>query len=224
MAEANNSRLETFCDGVFAIALTLLVLEFKTPAAETIHTSADLWQALARLLPSLAAFLLSFTIILINWVNHHAFMKVIHKPATPAFIYANAALLLSVVLLPFPTALFAQFGFTPAAGPAMVVYSVVNWSVNIGWLLITWTALHPEPLSTNPGAIAAIEDAQKQGRIAFFLYLACVAAAFRFPKTVALIFALVWTAWLIYGVTLKHEVRPVRTRQPHPGRAPTGGH
>jgi uncharacterized membrane protein len=212
-AEAPNSRLETFCDGVFAIALTLLVLEFRTPAVATIHTSADLWNALGLLWPSLMAFLLSFAIIFISWVNHHAFMKAIDKPATPAFIYANGFLLLSVVLLPFPTALFAQFGFTPAASPAVVMYSLVNWGQNIGWLLMTWTALHPEPLSTRPGAIAAIEDAQKQGKRASFLYLACTAGAFRFPKTVALIFALVWTAWLIYGVTLKHEVRPATKKR-----------
>jgi uncharacterized membrane protein len=224
MAEAYNSRLETFCDGVFAIALTLLVLDFKTPPAESIQTSSDLWQALARLLPSLAAFLLSFAIIFISWVNHHAFMKAIDKPATPRFIYANGYLLLSVVLLPFPTSLISQFGFTAAASPAVVIYSVVNWSQNVGWLLVTGTALRPEPLATHPGARAAIEDAQKQGRIAFFLYLVCTLAAFRFPKSVALVFALMWTGWGIYGVTLKHEVRPVgKARQPRGSQSGASG-
>jgi uncharacterized membrane protein len=50
MAESQNSRLETFCDGVLAIAITLLILEIKAPAAEEIHSSKDLWRLL-HLLP-----------------------------------------------------------------------------------------------------------------------------------------------------------------------------
>lgn len=63
MAESQNSRLETFCDGVFAIAITLLILEIKTPAAEEIANSKDLWEYLSHLSPSVYAFLLSFLII-----------------------------------------------------------------------------------------------------------------------------------------------------------------
>lgn len=199
-AEAPNSRLETFCDGVFAIALTLLVLEFKVPAAEAVQSSADLWHALGHLWPSLMAFLLSFAIIFISWVNHHAFMKEIDKPATPAFIYANGFLLLSVVLFPFPTALLAQFGLTDAATPAVVLYSVANWAQNIGWVLMTRAALRPEPLTRHSEAMAAIVDAHKQSRMAFFLYPVFIVAAFWFPKTVAVLFAVLWTGWLIYGV------------------------
>ena len=73
--ETANTRLEIFCDAVFAISLTLLILELKTPAAETIHNSDDLWHSLKDLLPSVFAFLLSFTIIATQWVNHHEAMS-----------------------------------------------------------------------------------------------------------------------------------------------------
>src|SRR6185295_19723255 len=101
----------------FAIALTLLVLEIKTPVAESVHCSEDLWKALAHLLPALFAFLLSFAIIVISWVNHHGAMKMINR-SNPYFIYANVFLLLTIVILPLPTALFAEFGFTEYAVPA----------------------------------------------------------------------------------------------------------
>jgi len=71
MAESNiNSRLEAFCDGVFAIALTLLIIDIKIPSSETINTTNDLWLALQHLLPSVFAFLLSFIIILIRGTAH----------------------------------------------------------------------------------------------------------------------------------------------------------
>jgi uncharacterized membrane protein len=54
MAHDNpTARLETFCDGVFAIALTLLVLEIRAPVAEQVHTAGDLWMALRHLVPSI---------------------------------------------------------------------------------------------------------------------------------------------------------------------------
>ena len=202
--ESTNSRLETFCDGVFAIALTLLILEIKRPLAEDIHTSDDLWHSLKHLLPYLYAFLLSFAIILISWVNHHAMMKLVHK-ATPPFIYANGFLLLIIVMMPFPTALLAEFGFTNAATPAVVVYSFVNLLNNIGWLLVTHTALKPNPLTKNEASKKAMENVLKQARFAFVIYLACTVLAFWFPVTVAITLTLIWITWLIFGITQMKE-------------------
>ena len=102
MEEKNpNVRLETFCDGVFAIALTLLIIDIKIPSTENISTTAELWLALEHLAPSIFAFLLSFIVILITWVNHHAALGLVHK-SSPHFIYANGLLLLTVVFVPFP--------------------------------------------------------------------------------------------------------------------------
>src|SRR2546430_9492440 len=109
MAETNsNTRLEAFCDGVFAIALTLLIIDIKIPSTEHIDNTADFWLALKHLAPSIFTFVLSFAIILITWVNHHNIFKLVHK-SSAKFIYANGLLLLSVVFLPFPTALMGEY-------------------------------------------------------------------------------------------------------------------
>jgi uncharacterized membrane protein len=199
-AESANSRLETFCDGVFAIALTLLILEIKTPVADGISNSDDLWHALAHLLPSLFAFLLSFAIVVISWVSHHGFMKLVNK-STPPFMYANIFLLLTIVLIPFPTALFAQFGFTDSAGPAVVIYGMVMLLTNIGWILITSTALKPHDLSRNKAAKLMVEKIRKQGISAFALYSTCTILAFWFPFVVFIILTLTWLAWLVLGLS-----------------------
>ena len=104
MAETHdNARLEMFCDGVFAIALTLLIIDIKVPQGQ-IESTRDLWLALGHLWPSIFAFALSFAIIFITWVNHHRFFRLVSKPSG-LFVYANGFLLLTVVVIPFPTAL-----------------------------------------------------------------------------------------------------------------------
>jgi uncharacterized membrane protein len=203
--ESTNSRLETFCDGVFAIALTLLVLEIKTPVANGIHNANDLWHSLADLLPSVFAFVLSFAIIVISWQNHHGMMKLINK-STPKFIYANIFLLLTIVIIPFPTALFAEFGFTDAAAPAVVLYAFVMLLTNIGWILITRAALKPVVLAKNEKAKIAVENTMKQGVSAFILYSICTILAFWFPLVVAVILTLTWLAWLIVGLQYKEKI------------------
>jgi uncharacterized membrane protein len=73
MVEANpNARLEAFCDAVFAIALTLLIIDVRLPEMESITGAEELWRALRHVAPAALAFLLSFAVIFITWVNHHS--------------------------------------------------------------------------------------------------------------------------------------------------------
>ncbi|MBP7240307.1 MAG: DUF1211 domain-containing protein, partial [Saprospiraceae bacterium] len=76
------SRLEAFCDGVFAIAITLLILEIKVPGLEAINSTHTLAHALWEEWPSWFAFLLSFGTILIAWSNHHGALKLINKSSS----------------------------------------------------------------------------------------------------------------------------------------------
>lgn len=205
--ESSNARLETFCDGVFAIALTLLILEIKAPAAEGIHCSADLWHSLGRLLPSLFAFFLSFVIVVVSWVNHHGVMKLINR-SNPPFIYANVLLLLTIVVMPFPTALFAEFGFTESASPAVVLYGSVMLLTNVAWILLTTTALKPTLLVRDEEARITVETVRKQAYSAFAIYIICTILAVWFPLTVAVILTLTWVGWFLLGLTYKEKPAP----------------
>jgi len=205
MAETNpNSRLEAFCDGVFAIALTLLILEIKISSPATIQTTHDFWLALERLIPSVFSFLLSFAVILITWANHHAALKLVHKSSQP-FIYANGFLLLSVVLIPFPAALLGEYLFTDHAAPAVVLYSAVCGLQAIGWILMTLSALTPEPLTRNEKSTLEIRRNHKYSYFAFAVYTACAIAAFWFPQTIAIVITFIWIIWLIVGINIKDE-------------------
>jgi uncharacterized membrane protein len=192
-------RLEAFSDGVFAIALTLLVLDIRIPAADAIHTSGDLWQALVRLAPSLAAFLLSFAVIAISWAAHTQFLKLLDK-STPHFVYANTFFLLTIVIIPFGTAVLSAFGFGPCAAPAVVVYSLIVLMTNLGWILMCRAALRKPALTKNAASKAMVEKMRGQGHAGFILYGLCALFANWFPMTVSTVISLSWIAWLILGL------------------------
>jgi len=204
MAETNpNSRLEAFCDGVFAIALTLLIIDIKIPSTEKINTTADLWLALKHIAPSIFAFVLSFTIILITWVNHHNCLKLINKSCA-SFIYSNGFLLLTVVFIPFPTSLLGEYISTNHSAPAVILYNAVLAINSIGWILICSAALKNQ-LAKSEKAALKIRMNGKFGYFATALYSLCAIIAIWFPLVIAIVTTLTWIFWLIYGINIKHE-------------------
>jgi TMEM175 potassium channel family protein len=99
---SDTSRLETFADGVMAIAITLLVLEIRVPT----HEPGGLGHALLDEWPSFAAYVTSFLTIGVIWVNHHRMFKLIER-TTHSFLMLNIVFLMVVSFIPFPTALVA---------------------------------------------------------------------------------------------------------------------
>jgi uncharacterized membrane protein len=138
-ARREKRRLEAFSDGVFAIAVTLLVLEIKVPALSD-PASGGLGLALLRQWPSYFAYLLSFSVILIMWVNHHVLLDLVRE-VDHAFLYLNGLLLMVITLLPFPTALLAQYGEDPKNGHvAAAVYCGLCVLIALFFNAVWWYA------------------------------------------------------------------------------------
>ena len=121
--EKETGRIEAFSDGVFAIAITLLVLELKVPHLEDGGRGrlADARPSL-RQWPSYVALVTSFFTILVMWANHHRMFNVVRR-SNARFLYANGLLLLLVTVVPFPTALLAEYFEKPGASVAAAVYA-----------------------------------------------------------------------------------------------------
>jgi uncharacterized membrane protein len=205
MAESTGiSRLEAFCDGVFAFALTLLVIDLKIPWSDDIRTTSDLWHSLGHLLPSVFAFLLSFTIIFITWSNHHASLKLVGKLSS-AFMYANGVLLLTIVLIPFPTALLGQYLLTDHAAPAVVLYTAVDGLQAIGWILFCRTAMGTPRLAKDEKSALTLRGNGRKGYFALVFYATCATVAFWYPLTIAAIITLAWIGWLIVGINTRMQ-------------------
>jgi uncharacterized membrane protein len=107
-------RLAALSDGVFAVAMTLLVLDLHAPAAEAIHSERDLLHALAPLAPRLLVYLLSFMTLGIFWVGQQVQLSHLGR-STRDLTWTHLAFLVAVSLMPFSTALMAEFiGFRVA--------------------------------------------------------------------------------------------------------------
>jgi TMEM175 potassium channel family protein len=99
----STTRLEAFSDGVFAIAITLLVLELSVDTA-----TQDLGKSLLHIWPSYLAYVTSFFTIGVIWINHHVLFNYVAR-VDRGLLYLNLLLLLVVAFTPFPTRLIAEF-------------------------------------------------------------------------------------------------------------------
>lgn len=124
-------RSEALTDGIYAVAMTLLVIELKLPDHGTIHGAADLAQALANLLPKVLAWVISFFVLAVFWFGHHrAFAQV--RRADGKLVALNIGQLAFVSLMPFSCALVGEHGRELLS---QVIYSINMFALAVMALL-----------------------------------------------------------------------------------------
>ncbi len=102
-------RLEMFSDGVFAIAITLLILEVKIPKHEDLIASGGLYNYLLHLWPSYLSYVVSFFVLGIYWSNHHHLFTFVIKKTDHVFNMMNILFLMTIAFMPFTTAVMGDF-------------------------------------------------------------------------------------------------------------------
>lgn len=107
-----NERMLALSDGVFAIVLTVLVLELRTPHLTNGVSASDLWQALVAIKSKIISFLLSFLFVISLWFSHNQLFKLFDK-VDNAILWYNNILLLIICFIPFPTALIGEYPQNP---------------------------------------------------------------------------------------------------------------
>jgi uncharacterized membrane protein len=174
----DTTRTETFSDGVIAIAITLLVLDLRVPVRDSLHGS--LAAALGRDWPAYFAYVTSFLIIGIIWVNHHAVFRLL-KQIDRMAQFLNLVLLMFVAAIPFTTALMSEYLTAPGpdARTAAVVYSAVMMAMSIGFAgLYTYAAGHPELLADDVDAAAVRGSTVRFTVVGNLAYLVTIGVAF----------------------------------------------
>jgi uncharacterized membrane protein len=173
----SSQRVEAFSDAVFAIAATLLVLDLAVPPREG-RRDGGLATALGHQWPAYFAYLVSFLVIGIIWVNHHTVFAKVRRVDRPV-LFVNLALLLIVSALPFPTRMLAEY---LTAGrdshTAAAVYSVTMTAMGLTyaglWLVVTRNSALLQEYLDRAASRAAL------GRFALgnVVYLATIGLAF----------------------------------------------
>jgi uncharacterized membrane protein len=130
------ARIEAFSDGVFAIAITLLVLAVEVPSPSDV-SKGDLGSAIGDLGPDILAFVIGFFVIGLFWVQHHAFFGDVERHSG-GLLWGNLLVLLLIAAMPFSTGLLGEYGDTRTA---TIIFAA---NVGLGWfanLLLDWIAV-----------------------------------------------------------------------------------
>lgn len=165
---SETSRIEAFSDGVFAIAITLLILEVKIPPA---NPSVSLSRQLLQQWPSYCAFLLSFLFIGIMWINHHRLFNHIRR-ASNGLLFLNLLLLLGVSAVPFPSAVLALHLSGPGARAAAALYNGTYFLIAIFFNVLWWYAVSRKLLDN--ASMESAEAISRQYAVGPVLYALCL--------------------------------------------------
>jgi uncharacterized membrane protein len=206
-------RLEAFSDGVFAIAVTLLVLEIKVPSGAA--TANDLLAALIRLWPSYLAYVVSFSTIGAIWLGHNAITEYLDR-VDSVFVRLNLLLLLLVSFVPLPTRLFADYIGHDAPERVAATCFGANLLFATAVLRLLWAYAVRERLVRPDAADEEIQLLTKRLIPGLVAYLILIVTGLFFP-VVAVGGYLAIAAYFIIPVRHRAIVRLRRRRQPGGG-------
>lgn len=187
----STNRLETFADGVFAIAATLLILNVDTQ----VGSSGEIGTRLLHIWPSYAGYVISFLTIGIIWANHHTVMNQIAR-VDRTFLMLSVIFLMSVAFIPFPTRLVAEHIRDDGARAATLVYGITLTLVATGFNAIWFYAAKNGRLLREDADEATVRGISRTYRLGPVLYVAITLVALVSPPTGAALFGAFALFWL----------------------------
>jgi uncharacterized membrane protein len=196
--EKETGRLEALSDGVFAVALTLLVTTLDVPSLTGTPSVSSLLHALGHQWLSYLAYATSFATILIMWTHHRAIFKVLHH-TDALLMFANGLLLLLVTLVPFPTHMVAEYLRTPAGGAAAAVYAATFATADLIYNLLWWAAMRDRRRLRPDVTHLELKVFRPDYLLGFLPYVLAVAVAFWNPYVSVGICFLMWIVWGLTG-------------------------
>lgn len=169
------SRVEALSDGVYAIILTLLILELKVPMLGEAPTNAQVVQSLIQMTPKFVSWLISFLMLIVFWINHHTMLHLV-KHVDQGYVWINAFILLFQSFVPFPTALMGEY---PNNALAVGLFGIVMF-VNA----LAFIALHyysAGPLLKEPEKASLVKKDALRALVGPAFFLVGTVAAFVHP-------------------------------------------
>jgi len=185
-------RLVFFSDGVFAIVITLLVLELRPPHEASFAALASLW-------PSFVAYAVSYLFLAIVWVNHHHVFEY-PEDASRSLVWANFAHLFSVSLVPFTTAWIADSQLAPLP---VSLYAVVFALINVTYVMLCVEAIDRQGAHKVPTAARKVMRLRSLATSITFMAAAVLAAWY--PKAAMALICICLIVYLRPGVSRSED-------------------
>src|SRR5262245_36931518 len=176
-------RLEAFSDGVFAVILTVLVLDLRVPHGTD-------WQALKGVVPVFLCYVLSYLYIGIYWRNHHQLLQA-SESVTDGILWINLALLFCLSLAPFTTAWMGENNYAPLP---VAVYGVMLLAAGIAYFVLTQRLVAHHGRDS---ALARSIGRNWKGTVSVLVYLVAIPLAFVMPWLACACYGLVVVLWLL---------------------------
>jgi uncharacterized membrane protein len=179
----NKGRLEAFSDGVFAVIITIMVLEMKVPIGPDLHS-------LRRVTPVFLSYVLSFIYVGIYWNNHHHLLHAAQR-VRGKILWANLHLLFWLSLTPFATAWMGENHF---ASLPVAMYGAVLLLAGVAYFILTKSLI---AYHGKDSVLAASVGRDKKGTTSLGLYLAAIPISLWKPWLACALYSLVAIIWLL---------------------------
>jgi uncharacterized membrane protein len=189
----SKGRLEAFSDGVFAVIITIMVLDLKVPAGAT-------FAALSSVLPVFLSYVLSFIYVGIYWKNHHHLLHASEK-VSGGILWANLHLLFWLSLAPFVT---AWLGENPRAPVPVALYGAVLLFAGVAYFILTKSLIHRHGMDPR---LAISIGSDRKGIASVTVYTAAIPLALVRPWIACTCYVLVAVMWLLPDPRIERSIR-----------------
>lgn len=186
-------RLEAFSDGVFAVIITIMVLEMKVPRG------TDL-QALRSVTPGFVSYALSFLYVGVYWNNHHHLLHATQR-VTGGILWANLHLLFWLSLVPFATAWIAENHFAPIP---VAMYGAMLLLAGVAYFILTKTLIRHHGKDS---LLATSVGKDRKGVASLAVYLVAIPLSFWIPLMAYILYTLVLIMWLLPDRRIERAIR-----------------
>lgn len=181
-------RIVAYSDGVFAIAMTLLVLTLDAPDLQGGGVNGQLRRYVRDQAPEFLGFALSFFIVARYWIAHHRLFQVVRR-STPTLVSLNLVVLFFVVLVPYPTELYGDY---PETQTAAVLYAVALSVAGLSMAALTWYVVREHNLVDDAVTDSYITHSTARGLTLPLLFLASIPVALVEPTAAPFVWLLVF--------------------------------
>ncbi len=195
--EKETLRIETFSDGVFCIAVTLLSIEIGVELHGDV-TNKGLQQALLAKWPICLAYVISFINVLLAWIGHHGLFKMLRQSDNSIMI-TNGLLLMLVALVPFPTKTLGEFLLSDALQTAVIFYTGYFVLISLAFRLLWYAASRKENILIKDITAMQIKQTTRSENIGLICNAIIFGVAFINPWTALVLSFIMWVYWIAFA-------------------------